>query len=91
MRVTLLRFTASTTAGRTSRSTYCCLLKHLQYLEQLIQKIEKSIDDHLTPYKKQVELLDTIPGVDKNGAAVLIAELGVDMSVFPSAKRLSQY
>ena len=68
---------------------YSC--SHLQYLEQLVRKIEKNIDDHLTPYKKQAELLDTIPGVDKNGAAVLIAELGVDMSVFPSAKHCSSW
>jgi transposase len=77
--------------GITTREMLDYSYSHLQYLEQLIQKIEKSIDDHLTPYKKQVALLDTIPGVDKNGAAVLIAELGVDMSVFPSAKHCSSW
>jgi transposase len=77
--------------GITAREMLDYSYSHLQYLEQLIQKIEKNIDDHLTPYRKQVELLDTIPGVDKNGAAVLIAELGVDMSVFPSAKHCSSW
>jgi transposase len=77
--------------GVTAREMLEYSYGHLQYLEQLIQKIEKDIDNHLTPYKKQAELLDTIPGVDKNGAAILIAELGVDMLVFPSAKHCSSW
>ncbi len=77
--------------GVTAREMLDYSYSHLQYLEQMIQKIEKNIDDHLTPYKKQVELLDTMPGVNKNGAAVLIAELGVDMSVFPSDKHCSSW
>ncbi len=77
--------------GITAREMLDYSYSHLQYLEQLIQKIEKNIDDHLTPYKKQVELLDTMPGVNKNGAAVLIAELGVDMSVFPSDKHCASW
>jgi hypothetical protein len=46
----------------------------------LLQKIEKNIDDHLTPYRKQVELLDTIPGVDKSSAVVLVPPGGVNVS-----------
>jgi transposase len=77
--------------GVTTREMLDYFFSHLQYLEQLMEKIEKNIDNHLTPYKKQVEPLDTMPGVNKNGAAVLIAELGVDMSVFPSDKHYSSW
>lgn len=38
-----------------------------------------------------VELLDTIPGVDKRGAEMLIAEFGVDMSRFDGAERLASW
>jgi transposase len=65
--------------------------KHLQYIEQLTLEVEQDIDKHLVPYREQVELLDTIPGIDKHAAAILIAELGTDMSVFPSAKHCASW
>jgi transposase len=65
--------------------------KHLLYAEQLIMEVEQDIDNHLVPYSEQKALLDTIPGIDKHAAAILIAELGVDMSVFPSAKHCASW
>ncbi|WP_235000387.1 IS110 family RNA-guided transposase [Virgibacillus dakarensis] len=56
--------------------------EHMIYIEQVIEELEEQIDQCLTPYRKEVELLDTIPGVNKDAAAVFVAELGVDMSVF---------
>ena len=65
--------------------------EHMIYLEKTIEKLEKQIDQLLTPYYKEVELLDSIPGVNKDAAAVFIAEMGVDMSVFKSAKHLASW
>jgi len=65
--------------------------EHMSYLEKTIEELEKQIDHCLEPYRKEVELLDTIPGVNKNGAATFIAEMGVDMSVFKSAKHLASW
>ncbi|MEC1639990.1 IS110 family transposase [Schinkia azotoformans] len=64
---------------------------HMAYLEKAIEELEEQIDHCLTPYRKEVELLDTIPGVNKAGAATFIAEMGVDMSVFKSAKHLASW
>lgn len=64
---------------------------HMIYLEKTIEEMEMEIDYCLEPYRKEVELLDTIPGVNKNSAATFIAEMGVDMSVFKSAKHLSSW
>ncbi|MRH45171.1 IS110 family transposase [Aquibacillus halophilus] len=64
---------------------------HMMYLENLITEIEKQIDICLEPYRKEVELLDTIPGVDKNGAATLVAEMGIDMSVYKSDKHFASW
>jgi transposase len=55
-----------------------------------IEFLEKSID-HMEPYRKEYELLQTIPGVSISTAAVLIAEIGVDMNQFPSAEYLSSW
>jgi len=45
----------------------------------------------LEPYAAQLALLDEIPGVDWTLAAVIIAELGVDMSVFGSVSQLASW
>jgi transposase len=45
----------------------------------------------IAPFSKQVELLETIPGVDRRTAETLIAEIGVDMSQFPTAGHLASW
>lgn len=64
---------------------------HLLYLEKAIERIEKKIDDCLKPYRYEVELLDSIPGVNQKAASIIIAELGPDMSVFPSHSHLASW
>lgn len=64
---------------------------HMIYVEKIIQSIENQIDQLLTPYRKEVELIQTIPGVNKDSSAVFIAEMGVDMTVFKSAKHLASW
>ncbi len=49
------------------------------------------IQEKLEPYTGQLALLDEIPGVDWTLAAVIIAELGVDMSVFQSVSQLASW
>lgn len=65
--------------------------EHMEYLEQNIKELEEQISYCLKPYQREVELLDTIPGVNNNGAAILISEMGVDMSVFKSHKHLASW
>lgn len=65
--------------------------EHMGYLEKAIEELEKQIDQLLSPYHKEVELLDGIPGVNKAAAATFIAEMGIDMSVFKSAKHLASW
>ncbi|ADU29648.1 IS110 family transposase [Evansella cellulosilytica] len=64
---------------------------HLIYLEKQISELEGEIDRLITPYNEYVELLDTIPGVSFNAIAVIIAEIGVDMSCFPCDKHLASW
>ena len=53
--------------------------------------LEQRILEKLQPYEAQVNLLDEIPGVDRTLAAVIIAEMGVDMSVFQSVSQLASW
>jgi len=64
---------------------------HLKYLERTILDVEVIIEQCLDPYRQDVELLDSIPGVSHTAASIMIAELGVDMSVFPTDKHVSSW
>jgi transposase len=66
-------------------------IRRLEQMEADIALIEARIQEKLRPFRTEVELLMTIPGVSELVAAAIIAEIGVDMSVFGSASRLSSW
>jgi transposase len=67
------------------------ILAHIDYLDESIADLSSQIERVIAPFSEQVELLDTIPGVDRRTAEVLIAEIGVDMSRFPTHKHLASW
>jgi len=56
-----------------------------------IAALDQRISERLAPYARQMALLMTIPGIDWVVAATVIAEIGVDMSVFPSQRHLAAW
>ena len=66
-------------------------LRRLEAAEKDLEALEQRIQQKLEPYAAQLALLDEIPGVDWTLAAVIIAELGVDMSVFGSVSQLASW
>lgn len=67
------------------------LRRHLQtfdHIQTMMVDIDAEVAALLEPFQRQVDLLDTIPGVDVGTAQVIIAEIGVDMSRFPTAGHL---
>jgi transposase len=67
------------------------ILAHVDYLEEVIAAVSERVATVIAPYVEDLTRLDTIPGVNRRTAEVLIAELGVDMSVFPSARHLASW
>ncbi|MGO9753869.1 MAG: transposase [Solirubrobacteraceae bacterium] len=65
------------------------ILAHLDFLDEQIAGLTESIGEQIVPFEKAVELLCTIPGVQRRNAECIIAEIGVDMSVFPTDKQLA--
>lgn len=59
---------------------------HIAYLESQIELIDREMDSKLAEYNEQLELLQTIPGVGKDGAKGILAKIGANMEVFPSEK-----
>jgi transposase len=67
------------------------ILAHLDFLEEAIDRLSEAIEEQLVPFARAVELLCTIPGIQKRTAQVILAEIGPDMSVFPTAKHLASW
>lgn len=67
------------------------ILAHLDFLEESLAELQTEIDRALLPLQHAVQLLQTIPGVGATAAAAIVAEIGTDMSRFPSAKHLASW
>lgn len=67
------------------------ILAHLDYLDESIEAVSQQIDVVMAPFADEVARLDTIHGVNKRTAEVIIAEIGVDMRVFPTAGNLASW
>ncbi|WP_062213070.1 IS110 family transposase [Streptomyces sp. NBRC 109706] len=54
-------------------------------------RLSEEIARQLAPFRRQIELLTTIPGVSTKSAEVILAEIGADMNRFPSAAHLASW
>ena len=67
------------------------MMQRIRRLDRDIADIEIQIQVQLLPYEQQARRLRTIPGVGEHVAAVIIAEMGIDMSQFPSAAHAASW
>lgn len=66
-------------------------LAHLEYIDESIERLGSEIATMVAPFAQAIDLLDTIPGVNRRSAEVLIAECGHDMNRFGSPQRLASW
>lgn len=66
-------------------------LDQLASVELQLVHLDAELDRKLAPYELELSLLVTIPGINRLTAAAVLAELGPDMSVFPSARHASAW
>ena len=68
------------------------ILAHLDFLDEQIELLSKAIEAKLAPFgAAAVELLCAIPGIKQRTAENVIAEIGTDMSQFPTAAHLASW
>jgi transposase len=67
------------------------LMAHLEFLEQQIALFDRRIEERTRPFATALERLDTITGVARRGAEQILAELGDDMSRFPTAAHAASW
>jgi transposase len=66
-------------------------LSQIDYCDDAIDRVSATIAQYLAAEQEAVALLDTIPGVSQRTAEILLAEIGTDMTRFPSAKHLASW
>ncbi len=64
---------------------------HLTYIENSIKYLDDTIDSMVMPYEPLITLMCTIPGIERKSAITVISEIGNDVSLFDSSKRLCSW
>jgi len=67
------------------------LLGQIDSLDETIQRFNEQIEEYCRPFEEAVVLLDTIPGVGRETAEIVVSEIGTDMSRFPTAEHLASW
>jgi len=66
-------------------------LAHIDFLDAAIAEVSAEIAERLRPFAAELERLETIPGVGRRTAEVLLAEIGTDMGRFPTPAHLASW
>ena len=67
------------------------MLAQIDFLDQTIATLSARVEELTAPFSRELELLDTIPGVDRRAAEMLLAEIGPDMSIFATDTHLASW
>jgi transposase len=66
-------------------------LAQLDFLDATIERLSAEVAERLRPFEAVLDQLDAVPGIGRRTGEVLLAELGTDMSRFPTAKHLASW
>lgn len=66
-------------------------LSHIDYLDELLEQLNDEIKQRLAEHDKELERLDQITGINRRIAEIILAEIGSDLSRFPTAKNLTSW
>ena len=67
------------------------ILAHITFLEESIAQVQQEIEQHLAPFEEAVTLVQSVVGIGPIAAAAIVAEIGTDMSRFPSDKHMASW
>ncbi len=66
-------------------------LAHIDFLDASLERVSTEIAERVGPFEAEVARLQSIPGVGQRTAEVLVAEIGVDLTRFPTARHLASW
>jgi transposase len=67
------------------------ILAHLDFLDEQIEQLSGAIEEQLRPFQSAVDVLRSVGGIETRTAQNILAEIGVDMTVFPAARHLASW
>ena len=67
------------------------ILDHIDDMSRRIKDLDDIINSEMQDYEDAIEKLDELPGIGKRSAEVILAEIGIDMSRFPTAAHLASW
>jgi transposase len=67
------------------------ILHHIDMINAMVADLDERIAAEIKPYQPQVELLDSVPGIDRRGAEAILAEISTDMTRFPTEHHLASW
>jgi transposase len=88
---TLLVTALEGVVGPSQRMLLASHLRNLDFLTEEIDRLSREIEEQLRPSHELVERLDTIPGVGERVAQAILAEIGTDVSRFPTGSHLASW
>ncbi len=67
------------------------LLCQIDGLDETIERFDRQIEEYCRPFEQAIEQVDTMPGIARRAAEVLVSEIGIDMTRFGSASHLASW
>lgn len=67
------------------------LVKVMENCRKEIEEVEEYISNYAQQYEPILQLLETIPAIQRRGSTIIISELGIDLSMFPTAGHLCKW
>jgi transposase len=77
--------------GRHQRFLLAEQLAHIEEVERRIARLDAEVEQRLSPFADALERLDAVPGLGQRGIQDIVAEIGTDMSRFPSDRHLASW
>ncbi len=66
-------------------------LRHLTFLDEEIERLDTEVAKHMYPFEETIERLDEIHGMGRRSSEEILAEIGIDMSRFPTAAHIASW
>ena len=66
-------------------------LAHLEFLNREIDDLDQEVARRVDPFEETVQAVDTVPGIGRRTAEIIVAEVGTDMTRFPSPRHLASW
>lgn len=67
------------------------VINHINDMAERIEELNKIVDRYMSKYEENIKKLEKIPGIGRISAQVILAEIGQDMSQFPTAGHLASW